>query len=244
MTQADALAEAKSAALTSIQPAITELAKTGTLTKADIRQLADTAVSQAAATAMSTFMPTLTKPATATKTAAAVSEATTTAEAVATSTTATAAAGGGARLPVPKPGATEKEKREFANSVDGLVARRRGELNGQSLWLIDYYPYGDKDKMTLLGSPPKGAKPASGKGSLKASATLIRGIPPSKPLYRDTGAVDDIISHKDGKIVVESVPDEKVKRGRGRPPKARNVMAIDVGGGIEVDKHGRGHIKI
>ncbi|MBU1173075.1 MAG: hypothetical protein KKD44_26225, partial [Proteobacteria bacterium] len=112
----------------------------------------------------------------------------------------------------PSPDAPEKDKRDFVNNAEGIVARRRGELRGQAVWLIDLYPYGPKDKMVLLGEAPEGATPASGKGSLKESATLIRGIPPDKPLYRDTGAVDDIISARGKKILVTSVRDKETSR--------------------------------
>lgn len=116
------------------------------------------------------------------------------------------------RIPIPKSSEpNEIKKREFLGNVQGLIARRRGELNGKSVWLVDYYPYGDNNKMVLMGEPPKGAQPARGKGSLQESATLLFGVPPNKALYRDTGAVDDILTAYGNRILVKSVKDSKYK---------------------------------
>jgi len=91
---------------------------------------------------------------------------------------------------------------------------------------------------------PKGAKPASGKGSIKASAILIKGKPPKKPLFRDTGAVDDIITASKGGIVVRSVKDKRYIPRAGDKTKVIRFKQTNVSGGIEVDKQGKGHIKL
>jgi hypothetical protein len=140
-------------------------------------------------------------------------------------------------------------------------------LNGKPVYLIDYYPYGPKDKMVTF-TKPRGVKEASGEGSVQRSATLIRGIPPGKPIYSNTGAVDDIITAKGNKIEVTSVKDEAVKRKRGRPRKDSTIdnkesqavrdkenrrmnrimkpaPMVDSGDGIVFNpKTGRGHLKL
>lgn len=113
------------------------------------------------------------------------------------------------RFAPPSSNASDDEKRQFLQGVEGLVARKRGNPKGGGMWLVDFYPYGPTDKMVIRGKPPAGAKDASGKGSLDKSATLIRGIAPKQPIRRDTGAVDDIIygiSNRKG-IAVRSVRD-------------------------------------
>lgn len=161
--------------------------------------------------------------------------------------------------PPPPPDTRDSEKRELLSTKQGMVARRRGELRGYSIWRVNYYPYGPTDKLVLFGNPPEGAIPASGPGSVANSATLIFGKPPDKPILDDTGAVDDIIypiMKKDGKgIVVRSVKDTQViskpkpvemirgpYKKRGRPSKA-SLPSKDLGGGIEQTAKGR-HIRL
>lgn len=132
--------------------------------------------------------------------------------------------------------------------VEGLLAYRRGELKGKgSVWHIAYYPYGPKDKTILYGPAPEGAKMVKGKGSTDKSAKLIRGIQPTKPIFRNTGAVDDVIlPTKERKgIIIRSVPD-KISPRKNPPkyPVFKMAKTIDAGGGIEIDRSGRGHIKL
>jgi len=113
-------------------------------------------------------------------------------------------------LPRPALNAPDEEKRSYLEKVEGFVARRRGALQGKSVWRVNYYPYGKSDEMVVLGPAPKGAKLATGKGSVARSATLLKGIPPKKPIYSDTGAVDDIISADGKRIIIQSVQDKNI----------------------------------
>ena len=142
------------------------------------------------------------------------------------------------RPPVTRPGkdAPEKEKREFVNAQPGVIARPRGRLNGKQVWLIEYWPYRKQDRMVLMGEPPAGAEPAKGKGSTKRGAVLLRGAPPKKPIHSDTGAVDDVITvTASGKVKIKHVKDPAVRRRK---------KTFDLGGGVEIDGKGRGHIKL
>ncbi len=113
--------------------------------------------------------------------------------------------------------ASDKEKRAYLTKVPGLVARRRGSLEGKSVWRIKYYPYGPKDKTVILGDPPAGAKEVRGPGSIKASAIVLRGLAPKKRIYTDTGAVDDIIVPVgEKKVTIESVRDRSISSRPGR----------------------------
>ena len=97
----------------------------------------------------------------------------------------------------------------------------------------------------MLGAAPKGAKMATGKDSVKESLTLIRGIPPDKPIYDDTGAVDDIIMSDGRKITVKSVKDKNIKPRQARIRNTTGeVETIDMGGGIKMDgkRQGRSFI--
>lgn len=119
-------------------------------------------------------------------------------------------------------------------------------LNGKPLYLVDYYPYGPKDKLVMF-EPPRGVKEASGAGSVQNSATLIKGIPPGKPIFSNTGAVDDVITASGNKITVTSVRDPEVQpRHRGRPPKAFKLpkMVEQEDGIVYNPKTGKGHLKI
>jgi len=146
------------------------------------------------------------------------------------------------------------------------VARRRGTLNGKAVYHVNYYPYRPEDRIILIGKPPEGIRPASGKGSVRRSATLISGIPPAKPIRSDTGAVDDIITSEGKGINVISVQDtearkpklritlksdnDKAKTGsrynyRVNPRRHGNMplAARDLGGGIEQTRKGR-HLRL
>lgn len=156
---------------------------------------------------------------------------------------------GGLFVDKPDDKAPDKEKQKFIDKVKGMIARRRGKLHSKPIWLIDYYPYGPKDKMVMT-TRPQGAQDASGKGSLARSAVLLKGIPPKGELFRNTGAVDDIISASGGKINVRSVRDRDVKNMHERQNrKIRRMMKqgkmIDSGDGIEYStRTGRGRLKL
>ena len=108
-----------------------------------------------------------------------------------------------------KKGAGDSEKREFLDGVEGFVCRRRGQLHGKSVYRIHYYPYGDDDKLVLIGIPPRGAITVKGKGSVRKTAVLIKGKPPTRVIYDDTGAIDDVLKAARGKkILVTSVKDK------------------------------------
>jgi hypothetical protein len=172
----------------------------------------------------------------------------------------------------PDKNAPDKKKQEFLAGVKGIVARRRGELNGKPLYLVNYYPYGEKDKLVMF-EKPDGVKEASGPGSVQASATLIRGVGPSKPIFSNTGAVDDIIStDKGNKIKIEHVHDteaekhknttkntdndkeikgssDEERQKRRQERLAKNMMRpekmVDGGDGIVYNpKTGKGHLKL
>ena len=119
--------------------------------------------------------------------------------------------------PAPASNAPDEEKRAYLEKVEGLVARRRGQLGGKSVWLINFYPYGKADHITIVGAAPKGAKLATGKGSVSRSATLLKGIPPKKPIYSDTGAVDDVITARGRRIIISSVRDRRYLPNRHLP---------------------------
>ena len=81
-------------------------------------------------------------------------------------------------------------------------------MQGKSVWRVNFYPYGPKDEFIILGPAPAGAKLATGTGSVSRSATLLKGVPPKKPIYSDTGAVDDVITSRGNKIIITSVKDK------------------------------------
>ena len=85
------------------------------------------------------------------------------------------------------------------------------------MWRVNYYPYGQDDHITIVGAAPRGAKLAVGKGSVSASAVLIKGMPPQKPIYSDTGAVDDVITAHGRRIIIQSVKDKGVGQRVPRP---------------------------
>ena len=258
----DTKTQMKTAAKEIIQTRLRNLVKNQVITKAQARTLTAALAKVAVNTATQTATQTPTTPATAQE---AVQEFTDTITDTTTTTTT-----GGFRLPKGSPIGDDKSRREFLKVVSGLVAYRRGSLKGKGdMWLVSFYPYGDKDKTVLFGAPPEGAKYATGKGSVNKTATVIRGIPPDRPLFRDTGAVDDIVMPSGKGIVVKSVKDkavkrkrgrpkkekkspyrisdagqEEVKKKRGRPPKLATIKTLDVGAGIEVNVKGRGHIKV
>jgi hypothetical protein len=116
-------------------------------------------------------------------------------------------------------------------------------LNGKPVYLVDFYPYGPKDKLVMF-QRPRGVKEASGKGSVKASATLLRGTPPSKPIFSNTGAVDDIISANGKGIKVTSVKDTTVQHKRKSNKPFRMPKMVEQEDGIVYSpKTGRGHLK-
>lgn len=128
------------------------------------------------------------------------------------------------KLIPPSKGASDEEKRKFLEEVPGFTARRRGELNEEDVWRIRYFPYGKGDKLVIVGEPPPGVKIARGKGSVKRSATVVKGIGPTRRIYTDTGAVDDIIIPTGEKsVTVRSVKDTTVSEPRPRvtPPRKR-----------------------
>ncbi len=111
----------------------------------------------------------------------------------------------------PPSGATDKQKRQFLDRTAGLIARRRGSLGGKSVWRVWHYPYRPQDKLVIVGPPPAGARVVTGKGSVGQSATVIKGLAPTSPLYDDTGAVDDlIIPTGKNDIRIQSVRDKGI----------------------------------
>jgi len=155
----------------------------------------------------------------------------------------------------PKPDDDDKKKQAFLKTVPGVVARRRGEVNKTidgkvervPVYLIDFYPWGPKDKMVMY-EKPYGVKEARGKGSVQKSATLLRGIPPKDPIVSNTGAVDDVITVSGKKVKVTSVRDKDIKSAKFKMPKPKPFkipQMVDNGDGIVYNKRtGRGHLKI
>ena len=194
------------------------------------------------------------------------------------------ALGGRQKPKAPLPTASDKDKRAYLAKVKEFKSMPNGKREGQDVWLVNYYPYGTKDRMVLLGAKPEGATLARGKGSLQKTAILLKGKPPEKPIHEDTGAVDDVITAQGKDIKVTSRRDKSVKIKakprqlktapantklikKSETPQAINakelkqkelkekklkpsrsgivkVRTFDIGGGIEIDKTGRGHIKL
>jgi hypothetical protein len=160
---------------------------------------------------------------------------------------------------LPNKTSSDEEKRAFLKTVSGIVARRRGMLNGKAVYHVNYWPYKPENRIILLGEPPEGIRPAEGKGSVQDSATLISGIPPKKPIFSNTGAVDDVISSGGGRIItIRSIKDREVKRKYTpknadepkydyRIPNKRRPVNIpkphDLGSGVEETRYGR-HIRL
>lgn len=115
----------------------------------------------------------------------------------------------------PDDDSSDEDKRSFLESVRGFTARRRGELNGKPVYRVRYYPYGPKDKLVLIGEAPPGAREVRGKGSVRNSA-YVRGEPPRKEIYSDTGAIDDIIIPVRGGVTIKSVKDLNIPRYRNK----------------------------
>jgi hypothetical protein len=232
----------KTAQQQALKTAMRQMAKnqtksqTKTQTKTQLQQAVKTALQQAVAQATATAIRTATKTATAEKTSTTELPDELTTE---LTTTTELTGGEGVKIPRPDNTAPEKEKQKFLSGVKGIVARRRGLF-----YLVDFYPYGPKDKM-VTKTAPRGIKPATGKGSLNKSATLLYGIPPSKPLFRDTGAVDDIITVKNKKVSVKSVKDPDVNRKRRIPKPFKLPKEIEQPDGIVFNpRTGKGHLKI
>ncbi len=129
------------------------------------------------------------------------------------------------KVPPKKPGVlllggNESKKRALLKNVEGLIARRRGQLGGKSVWHVHFYPFRDSDRVILLGDPPEGAITYTGPGSTDKSAMVVKGKPPSRMIFEDTGAVDDIIQPtKTRKLDIKSVVDQSVRIPKIRPPK-------------------------
>lgn len=154
------------------------------------------------------------------------------------------------RVGLPRPpgsNASDDKKREFLAAVQGFVANRRGELNGKPIWYVDFYPYdGKKDRLILHGKLPKGAKPVSGKGSVKRSL-YGKGVMPKREIWRDTGAVDDVVTPSGRGVVIRSVAGNPYTENKKQKEQSKTGMVVrtrDLGGGIEMDKKGRAHIKL
>jgi len=129
----------------------------------------------------------------------------------------------------PSPTASDKEKRDYINKAEGVIARRRGSLGGKDVWLVRTYPYRPQDKLVILGAAPEGAKVIRGAGSTDATAVVLRGKAPTKTLFSDTGAVDDfIIPTQTRKLRIRSVRDTSNRRPLARQP-ARKSPSVKVG---------------
>lgn len=119
------------------------------------------------------------------------------------------------RKPKPKPrlfpkGRSDKEKRKALKEAKGIVARRRGSLGGKDVWRVKVYPYGPEDTIVLLGKPPEGVRRVVGVGSVAKSAVILRGKVPSRVVFDDTGAVDDVLYISGKRVRVTSVRDVAV----------------------------------
>lgn len=69
---------------------------------------------------------------------------------------------------------TDKQKRGVLKTKKGIEAHRQGQLGGRYVWHVRYAPYGDKDRMILLGKAPKGAKIVTDGNNNKKTYMLSR----------------------------------------------------------------------
>jgi hypothetical protein len=126
--------------------------------------------------------------------------------------------------PIPlKAVASDKEKRAFVNKTQGMVAFKTGQLNHQGVWRVRYYPYGENDRLVYVGAPPKGAIMETGKGSIDRSARILRGIPPKRTLFENTGAVDSLIIPSGKGISIRSIRDRNIRIPKTRQPRSRSA---------------------
>ncbi len=149
----------------------------------------------------------------------------------------------------PSPGETDEEKRRAIAEADTKVTWQQGELDGKPVHHVVYGKNGEYKKTTVLGAAPKGAIVAKGKGQSYQTVTVARGIPPSRPVMFEGGAVDPVVSPtREGRgVTIRFVKDTSVKKQKPMFSINRRTKgsgrAFDLGADIVSDRRGR-HLKL
>lgn len=113
---------------------------------------------------------------------------------------------------------SERKKRQLISDANGALAWKQGEVFGKGgeridRWDVIVNPYSDDEHyFAVYGRPPRGATIIKrGKGSAMATAQMLYGKPPKKPITVDSGFEDIHISAKGKRINARWEPDPNME---------------------------------
>ncbi len=220
LAQGQTATQAQAAARTAAQAAVRTAtnAATGTAAQAITRTVVRTAVITAATSTATT---------TATDT---TTDITTTDTPTTTTTT------GMPPIPIPFGGMSEDKARDMVKRSGGAITWRMGQVGGKDRWDVIINPGSRNARyIMILGSPPQGATVVRrGKGSASATAQMLRGSPPARPVRVDSGIMDITVTPKGGRMLhLKFKPD----------PQQRTTGDITIGSGKSILKKNRGRVK-
>jgi hypothetical protein len=130
----------------------------------------------------------------------------------------------------------------------------QGKLNDKPVIHVVFGKNGVYEHAVVMGSPPPGVVLAEGKGQAYRSIRLTEGIPPSRPVHLEGGAVDPIVyptgDDRGVEIRFARDPDNKPpKKDKEKPmfrinrKGGRSSRGFDLGADIVRDRRGR-HLRL
>ena len=149
------------------------------------------------------------------------------------------------------PSLSDEQKRRVIAEADTKAAWVQGKLHSKPVIHVIFGKNGVYDHTVLLGAPPEGTVMAEGKGQAYRSITLTHGVPPSRPVQIEGGAVDATISPtRTGRgVTIRFVHDDSVRPRKERAQFRINRKSLgpgrsfDLGADIVSDRRGR-HLRL
>lgn len=146
----------------------------------------------------------------------------------------------------------DQETRRLISEADTKAAWVQGELHGKPVIHVVWGKNGQYDSAVLVGPVPEGVVMAKGKGQAYRSIRLTQGIPPSRPVQLEGGAVDPVVepTKDDRGVTIRFVHDDSVKHASKEKPQfrinrrgGRSSRGFDLGADIVRDRRGR-HLRL
>lgn len=149
---------------------------------------------------------------------------------------------------------TDSEKRDIIAAADTKAGWVQGSLtiHGKKVPVshVVVGKDGEYQHMVVTGALPEGVPLAKGKGQAYESITLTKGVPPTKPVMLEGGAIDPVVIPEKRGVTIWFIPEKDVKERR-KPDKRFTInrrgqgigKSRDLGMDIVRDRRGR-HLRL